>query len=58
MAGLSLLKGRNSAPVEETGAGQGSLPVFVATGPAGGKPAELLGLEPGWDVLPGVGSPR
>lgn len=37
--------------------GQGSLLLLlllVATGPAGGKPAQLLGL--GWDVLPGVGA--
>lgn len=61
--GLSLLKDHNSAPLQETRAGQGSLPLPVATGPAGEKPAELLGLEQGWDMLdwdmlPGVGSSR
>lgn len=41
-AGLNLLKDRNSAPLQETRAGQGSLPLLV--GSAGGKQGAGAGL--------------
>lgn len=48
-AGPNLLKDGNSAPLQETRAGQGSLPLLVATGPAGGK--QGAGAGPGWAGL-------
>lgn len=47
-------------PREEASTGQIFLLLFVATGPSGGKPAELPGLAPvpAWDLLPGGAFPH
>lgn len=44
-SGAESPEGLNSAPLQETGADQGSVLLLVAVGPAEGKSAELLGLE-------------